>query len=73
MQAGIFSNPDLTAFVLALGKTILAVYRTVFSRLKRDFAFFFAVGANRFVHLFRNPSVSPAATLLIPHITSFLT
>jgi len=59
----------LTAFVLALWIAILAVYRTVISGFKRDFAFFLTFCANRLVHL-PWPAESTATTLLICHVTS---
>ena len=45
----------------ALRKTVFAVHRPVFPRLKRNFAFLFAVRARRFMHLFKTFAVSTAS------------
>ena len=48
--------PFLTAAIFALGVTVFAVNRTVFPGFEGNFALFFAIRTNRFVHLPR-PSV----------------
>jgi hypothetical protein len=58
----------LTAFVLALWITFLAVYRTIISGFKRDFALFLALRANCLVHL-PWPAESTTTTL-ISHVSS---
>jgi len=60
---------QLTAFVLALWITILAVYRTIVSGFKRDFALFLTLRANCLVHL-PWPAESTTTTL-ISHVSSF--
>jgi hypothetical protein len=41
----------LTTAIFVLGKTIPAVHWTIIPGFKRDFAFFFAVGADSLMHL----------------------
>ena len=50
-----------------LRKTILAIYRTVFSRLERHFALFLAISTDGLVHLSRATAKSIA--ILISHVT----
>jgi hypothetical protein len=60
----------LTAFVLALWITILAVYRTIISGFKRDFALFLALRANCLVHLPWPAKSTTTATLISHHVSS---
>lgn len=53
---------ELAAAILALGKAILAVDRTVPARFKWNFAFFFAVRADRFVEFPRTSTTIPTST-----------
>ena len=59
----------LASFVLTLGIAFLAVYRTIFSGLKRNFALFFAFWTNRFMHLPRSAKTTTTTTL-IRHLTA---
>ena len=62
------SGSLLAAAFLAFCETFFAVYRTVPARLKRNFAFFFALGASRFMH-FSRPTTAKSTTLLKSHVS----
>jgi hypothetical protein len=55
----------LTAAIFVLGKTILAIHRTIFSWFERDFALLFAIGTDRLMHF---SGTSIVSSILKSHI-----
>jgi hypothetical protein len=56
-QHWIAETPLLAAAIFVLGKTLPAIHWTVFPGFERDFALFFAVGADGLMHLSRTSIV----------------